>query len=390
VRAYYFTEMPYPYVPVEVEERLQSSRIIVPNAYCDPHTMADLYDRYLDEYEYADELGLDIMLNEHHQTLTCLDVVVPVSAAALARRTRRARLCILGTPLPHRDNPVRVAEELAMLDCLSHGRVIAGFVRGVPTEIHPANTVPTHTRARMHEAHDLIVKAWTTPEPFSWEGRFYHYRYVNVWPRPYQQPHPPIWITGSSPTSVPWVAEHGYTFACFLTPYEVTEQLVGVYRATRAEHGLPPPGPDKFAYLALCYTAETDEQAQAEGQGLLWYLQRFRHPQFSAPPGSAPPQAIAKSLLGAPGRPYRDSFESLQAKGIVLVGSPRTMIDKITYLHERLGIGHLLMMNQAGTMPTDKVKRSLELFAREVYPAIRHLGESPDRQPAVVHSQGDG
>lgn len=388
--AYHFTEMPYPYVPVEVEQELKSSRVIVPNSYCDPKVLADLYDRYLDEYEYADELGLEIMLNEHHQTLTCLNTVVPIAAAALARRTKRARLTILGTPLPHRDNPVRVAEEIAMLDCLSRGRIVSGFVRGVPTEIHPANTNPVLTRERFEEAHDLIVKAWTTPEPFNWEGRFWHYRYVNVWPRPYQQPHPPIWITGSSSETVPWVADHQYTFACFLTPYERTELLVSAYRQRCRERGLPEPGADRFAYLALCYTGETDEQAEEDGKGLLWYLYRERHPRFNAVPGYAPPEAMARSYLGMAGKPYRDSFESLQAKGIVMVGSPETMIKKITYLHERCGIGHLLMMNQAGAMPTEKVRRSMELFTREVYPAIRQLGETSAVTGAVLVAGSSG
>ena len=388
--AYHFTEMPYPYVPPEVEQELESARVVVPNSYCDPRIVADLYERYLDEYEYADELGLEIMLNEHHQTLTCLDAVVPISAAALARRTKRAKITILGTPLPHRDNPVRVAEELAMLDCISRGRIISGFVRGVPTEIHPANTNPVLTRERFEEAHDLIVKAWTTPEPFNWEGRFWQYRYVNVWPRPYQQPHPPIWITGSSPESPVWAADRQHVFACFQTPYEWTEALVGAYRERCRERGFAEPGPDRFAYLALCYTAETDEQAQEEGQGLLWYLRRARHPGFNNIPGYAPPEALAKTYQGVSKKPYGDSFEALQAKGVVMVGSPETMIDKIRYLHERCGIGHLLMMNQAGFMPGDKVRRSMELFAREVYPAVRGLGElpgssvEPNQKPARV------
>src|SRR6266540_3408616 len=382
--AYHFTEMPYPYVPPEVEQELKSSRVIVPNRYCDPKTMADLYERYLDEYEYADDLGLEIMLNEHHQTLTCVNAVVPITAAALVRRTRRAKLAILGTPLPHRDSPVRVAEEIAMLDCISRGRIISGFVRGVPTEIHPANTNPVLTRERFEEAHDLIVKAWTTREPFNWEGRFWHVRYVNVWPRPYQDPPPPIWITGSSLDNVPWVADHQYSFAFFLTPYEWTESLVNTYRQRCRERELSEPGPDKFAYLALCYTGETDEQAQEDGKGLLWYLYRERHPQFNAVPGYAPPQAMAKAYLGVGGKPYRDSFESLQAKGIVMAGNPDTMIEKITYLHERCGIGHLLMMNQAGFMPPDKVRRSMELFAKEVYPAIRDLGERRPARAAVL------
>jgi alkanesulfonate monooxygenase SsuD/methylene tetrahydromethanopterin reductase-like flavin-dependent oxidoreductase (luciferase family) len=376
MKAYFFTEMPYPYVPVEVEQRYGSSRIVVPNAYCDPREMADLYNRYLDLYEYADDLGLDLMLNEHHQTMTCVDAAISVSAAALARRTRQARIVLLGTPLPHRDNPVRVAEELAMLDCISRGRIVSGFVRGVPTEIHPSNTNPVLNRARFEEAHDLIIKAWTTPEPFSWEGRFWHYRYVNVWPRPYQQPHPPIWISGSSPDNVPWVADHGYVFATFLTPYDWTSSLIDVYKRRRAEQGLSEPGADRFAYLALCHTAETDAQAQAEGEQLLWYLRRLRHPQFNAPPGYVSPRVHAQTILGGARKGYADSFETLQEKGILMVGSPETMIRRIRTLYERCGIGHLLMMNHAGAMPDHQVRRSLELFAREVYPAIRDLGAS--------------
>jgi alkanesulfonate monooxygenase SsuD/methylene tetrahydromethanopterin reductase-like flavin-dependent oxidoreductase (luciferase family) len=198
---------------------------------------------------------------------------------------------------------------------------------------------------------------------------------VNVWPRTYQQPHPPIWITGSSPESVPWVADRQYTFACFLTPYEWTEMLGNIYRQRCQERGFPEPGADKLAYLGLCYTAETDEQAQRDGEGLMWYLRRQRHPAFSNVPGYAPPKTMAKLYQGNQGKPRDDSYESLQEKGIVMVGNPDTMIKKITYLHERCGIGHLLMMNQAGSMPTEKVRRSMELFAREVYPAIRHLGE---------------
>jgi alkanesulfonate monooxygenase SsuD/methylene tetrahydromethanopterin reductase-like flavin-dependent oxidoreductase (luciferase family) len=374
MRAYFFTEMPYPNVPEEVERELGSSRIVVPNSYCYPVQMADLYNRYLDLYEYADDLGLDLMLNEHHQTLTCLDAAISVSAGALVRRTRNANIVLLGTPLPHRDNPVRVAEEIAMLDCISRGRITSGFVRGVPTEIHPSNTNPVLNRARFEEAHDLVVKAWTTPEPFSWEGRFWQYRYVNVWPRPYQQPHPPIWISGSSHDNVPWVADHGYVFATFLTPFDWTSSLIDVYKRRRAEQGLSAPGPDRFAYLALCHTAETDAQAQAEGEQLLWYLRRVRHPQFNAPPGYVAPAAQARSILGAAGKGYADSYETLQEKGIVMVGSPDTMIKHIRTLYERCGVGHLLMMNQAGAMPDHQVRKSLDLFAREVYPAIRELG----------------
>jgi alkanesulfonate monooxygenase SsuD/methylene tetrahydromethanopterin reductase-like flavin-dependent oxidoreductase (luciferase family) len=377
MKAYHFTEMPYPFVPEEVEREHRSARVVLPNRELDPRVAADLYNRYLDEYLLADDLGLDLMLNEHHQTMTCMESAMPLSAAALARQTRNAKILLLGNPLPHRDNPVRVAEEVAMLDCFSRGRIISGFVRGVPTEIHPSNTNPAQNRARFEEAHDLILKAWTTPEPFNWEGRFWHYRYVNVWPQPYQQPHPPIWITGSSLENVPWVAEHQYTFACFLIPYDWIETLVNTYRAHAAALGLPEPGPDRFAYLALCYVDETEERAQDGGRELLWYLYRERHPYFNAPPGYISPEVQAKLMLGTTGKAYRDTYETLQEKGIVIVGTPDTVRRRIEYLHQRCGIGHILLMNQAGFMSTDKVRRSISLFAREVYPAIRGLGEAP-------------
>ncbi len=266
MKAYYFTEMPYPEVPEEVEKSLGSARVILPNSYCDPKIAADLYNRYLDDYLYADDLGLDIMLNEHHQTMTCLDSVAPVSAAVLARQTTNAKIAIVGSPIVHRDNPVRVAEEIAMLDCISRGRVISGFVRGVGSEIHPANTNPALQRERMDEAHDLIMKAWTAREPFNWEGRFWHYRYVNIWPRPYQEPHPPVWVSGSHIESAEWGAEHGHTFATFLNPYDLVATLVGAYKQRNAELGRPEPGSDRFAYLG-CATRRIRRKTRSAAVG---------------------------------------------------------------------------------------------------------------------------
>ena len=371
--AYHFTEMPYPFLPEDAEERYGSLRVTLPNRHFDPKIGHELYTRYLDEYEYAEELGLEIMLNEHHQTATCIDAICSITAAALIRRTKRAKILLLGNPLPHRDNPLRVAEEVAMLDVISGGRIISGFVRGVGSEVHPANTNPAQNRERFEEAHDLILKAWTTHEVFNWEGKHFHFRYANPWPRPYQQPHPPIWITGSSPDGVPWVADHQYTFATFLTPWEVTEKLFNTYRARCREMGYPEPGPDKFAYLALCYTGETDERAQEEGKKLLWYIHRRRPLGFFLPYGYAPPTALAKAYLAGTG--HARSWEQLQADGVVICGSPKTVLKRVAELHQRLGVGHLLMMNQAGFMTAQETRRSMELFAKEVYPQIRGLGE---------------
>lgn len=370
--AYHFTEMPYPFLPDDVEERHGAMRVTLPSRYCDPRTTHDLYNRYLDEYEYADELGLEIMLNEHHATATCLAANVSITAAALVRRTKRAKILCLGFPLAHR-NPIQVAEDAAMLDVMSGGRLIAGFVRGVGTEIHPANTNPSDTRERMQEAHDLILKAWETRDVFNWEGKHYHFRYVNPWPRPFQQPHPPIWITGSNPAAVPWVADRGYTLATVLSSYDQTDAIFGAYRERCREMDYPDPGADKFAYCALCFTGETEEKAEEGGRKLLWYLNKRRPVGFFAPPGFVPPQGLLRFFDPKGNARYNRSYESLMDQGVIIAGTPAKVLAKVKYLHDRCGVGHLLMMNQAGFLTSKETRRSMELFATEVYPELRDL-----------------
>ena len=375
MRAYYFTEMAYPFYPPEVAEQVGSQRVTLPNSYCDPKLAAEVYKRHLDEYEYADDLGLDIMLNEHHQTVTCIDSVMPLAAAALARRTSRAKILLLGNPLAHRDNPVRVAEEMAFLDCVSEGRLISGFVRGVATECHPANTNPALTRERFLEAHDLIMKSWTTPGPFNWEGKYWHLRYVNPWPVPYQKPHPPIWITGTSPDNIRWIADNQYVMAAFLRTYEELEVEHKIYKDRIAEQGLPEPGPDKFAFMGMVYVGETDAIAQEEGRALMWYLQAVAHPGFWNPPGYNSAERSATAYRTGEVLRGWQSWEELNENGVAIWGNPDTVIKKIKYLYGRAQIGHFMMMMQAGFMPTEHTRKSLKLFAEEVYPAIRELGE---------------
>ncbi len=125
-----------------------------------------------------------------------------VLAGALTRRLKRGKLAMLGRALPLLNNPLMVAEEYAILDNLTRGEFIAGFVRGIGAEYHAMGINPSESQARFDEAHDLILRAWTEPGPFPYEGKHYQFRYVNPWPRPYQKPHPPIWIPsqGSSST----------------------------------------------------------------------------------------------------------------------------------------------------------------------------------------------
>jgi alkanesulfonate monooxygenase SsuD/methylene tetrahydromethanopterin reductase-like flavin-dependent oxidoreductase (luciferase family) len=188
----YFTERPYRGLP---EELILKNRAFfaVSNQHFDRDRAAADYHYYLDEYCYAEELGFDALaLNEHHGNPICMGSVMNVEAAILAYRTRRARLVLIGNPLPVIKHPLRLAEELAEIDLISRGRLVTGWVRGAGSEQFFNNANPAYNRELFNEAHDFIIQAWTRPGPWRYEGKHFHYRHVNPWALPYQKPHPPI------------------------------------------------------------------------------------------------------------------------------------------------------------------------------------------------------
>ena len=201
MNCFFFHLMPYGPLDPATDGQYHSAWVTLPNSYYDPQEGHQLYNRYLDELELADQLGFDgICVNEHHQTAYGLMPAPNLLAAALARRTERAKIAILGRALPLLANPLAIAEEYALLDNLTAGRIICGFVRGIGAEYHTTGVNPSRSHERFHEAHDLITQAWTRTGPFPFEGHHYHFNYVNIWPRPYQEPHPPIWIPSQGST----------------------------------------------------------------------------------------------------------------------------------------------------------------------------------------------
>ena len=382
MRAWYFTEMPYPHLPPFGE--LSSIRVSLPSSHFDPKIGADLYNRYLDEHLIAEDAGLDLMVNEHHQTATCIDVAAPLSMAILARQTKNARLCILGNPIANRGDPIRIAEEMAMIDCISRGRVDAGFVRGVPYEIFAANTNPTETLDRLWEGVDLVIKAWTTHDgPFNFEGRFTRRRAINVWPRPYQQPHPPVWVTGSSDVeSVKKAAGKGFVFATFLQPYPKVRMLFDAYRSAYVDNGQP--GGGGLAFMPLVYVAGNDRDAEDGARELTWYLKAKVEPQYRNPPGYVPIEFNAAALRGAgDARASRTdgmramTLEDQREQGVVIYGTPDSVVAQIHRQYERIGgFDHLLMMMQAGFLDHKRTVSNIKLFASEVYPRIKELART--------------
>ncbi len=376
--AWHFTEMPYPHLPPFDE--MTTMRVSLSNAHYDPKIGADLYNRYLDEYIIASELGLNLLLNEHHQTATCLDVAVPLSAAILARQTSKGRICILGNPVANRNDPIRIAEEMAMIDNISRGRLDVGYVRGVPYEIFAANTNPTQTVEKLWEGIDLTVMAWTKTEPFNFEGRFTHRRMINLWPRPYQTPHPAIWITGSSDLdSIRKAAGRGYVFATFLQPYDKVRKMFDAYRGNFHDRGLP--GGGGTAYMPLVYTADTEEEAEKGAKELTWYLAAKAEPQYRNPPGYVPVETNVQALRGAySGRTdamRAQGTEFLKEQGVMIYGTPDSVARQIKRFYDLVGgFDHLLMMQQAGHLDHARTVKSMTLFAREVYPQIKDLART--------------
>ena len=377
MQAWHFSETAYPYLPPA--DSYPSIRVSLPNKNYDPRKGAALYDRYLAEWQIADEEGMEIMLNEHHQTATCVDPAAPLMLAALARLTTRARLLILGNPIANRRQPIRVAEEMALIDVLSKGRLEAGFVRGVPYEISPANSNPVRMNERFWEALELIVKAWTNHDgPFSHEGRFFHHRNINVWPRQWQDPHPPVWVSTTSTGGAYDVGRHGFIQATFLTGWDSTKKIYESYRKGWRDAGRGNDVPNnRLAYAALVYVGETEKEAHEGAEKLLWYVTANKvAPQFANPPGYVPVAANIAIMRGAehPLSAFAKgaSVEAAIRGGFMFAGTPEQVYQQIKRHYNYVGgYGHILNMGQAGFLEHDDTVKGIRNFARHVYPRLK-------------------
>ncbi|MBI3247643.1 MAG: LLM class flavin-dependent oxidoreductase [Deltaproteobacteria bacterium] len=386
-----FTERAYvAYSADDVKNSFRSAvRLTFPNSHFNPALGADMYNEYLDEYEYSDEIGFDgLMLNEHHNTPTCLGAAMNLEAAILARTTKNAKIVLLGNPLPIFENPIRLAEELAEIDMISRGRLVSGFVRGTGIESWATNTNPVHNRERFQEAHDLVIKTWTTPGPFRWEGKHYQFRVVNPFERPLQQPHPPVWIPGvGSPETIVWCAQHHYPYVYLETDPQVTLDLMNLYANAAREVGYEP-GPQNFGYLVRVHVQDTDEKAYEVGEGFLVGnagVGRLPLPgDFMAPPGYNSREAT-KSLI----EQYRHSarpdplyggvdaagWDKVVESNRVIIGNPDTVVKKLRQVLTALRPGVLGIWTNDGTISHKDTMRCLQLLGKEVMPALREMGK---------------
>src|SRR5438105_7303439 len=370
-----------PYRPLDLEEaaKHRSAWVVLPNRLYDPVKGAEEYAHHIDALVYAEELGFDaIGVNEHHQTAYGLMPAPNLIASALIQRTKRVQIAILGRALPLVNNPIYIAEEFAMLDNLSKGRIIAGFVRGIGSEYHSSGTNPYFSHERFHEAHDLIIKAWTEPGPFAFDGDHFSLRYVNLWPRPYQNPHPPIWIPSQgSKETIDWAShpDRRYTYLQTFSPVKVVQRYLKQYRDTCANYGY---GCEdrQLGWAVPVYVGASDEAARREAKE---HFEAFRNVyvrmpiEMLLPPGYTSRESL-KNVMKAKAQMFGDvTIDQAIELGLFVCGSADTVYKAFEGYWREMHFGNLLVMCQFGTLPADLTRANMERFARGVLPRLKAL-----------------
>ena len=379
--------MAYPHLPPDFDEKYDTGWVTVPNKLWDSEKSADLYDEYIDQLVYSEELGFDgMVLNEHHQNVYGLMPSPNIIAAALSQRTSRGKIVVLGNLIPLHLNPLRVAEEYAMLDMMSRGRIIAGFAVGGGPEAFNYNLSSAKSRRRYWEAIDLCVRAWKEDGPFEHEGPNYPLRYVNIWPKTRQKPHPPVWIPGSlSSETMEEVAKRGFDY--FLSSRvhgSATRAAANRFAEVIKKHG-DTFQPFRMGVLLSVYVSETDESARQEAQEGVWYflrntlkghLRRIGRTQTFGP--GIPSQSVKSwEQFLRNTKPSEDrlgdakSWEELDAGGSIIAGSPATVRRRLWELIEMAGVGNFLIQFHFGNMKAEHARKSMRLFATEVLPHLR-------------------
>jgi alkanesulfonate monooxygenase SsuD/methylene tetrahydromethanopterin reductase-like flavin-dependent oxidoreductase (luciferase family) len=392
-------------------EEFKADRMIpypLPGKHFDRETAARTYYEHLEVWSEMDKLGFDgVGLNEHHTTPHGLMNSPNMMAAVAAQHTKNLKFLILGNLLPLH-NPLRIAEELAMADVLSHGRIISGFARGVPREYKVYRVPMSESRARFEEAFEIIMKAWND-ETFSYEGKFWTYKDVSIWPRPYQQPHPPVWapFTGSKET-IEWAAKYDLNAVIHPQKQGLTEDIVGYFAKCLAQHG------HKLTPDHLCLTLDAwvadDKKTALEQYGpyYLYFNQTLWH-HGSLPEKNAPslkdsgyvsssahdyvrPENRAAALVDR--EKIRNmtmaDIEARVSSNDLAWGRPNEVAERLIEAAEAAGTNSLLLQMNLGALPHELFIEQIRRFGKEVLPKlqahqvkqVRYLQDDAKRVPA--------
>jgi len=395
----YITERPYRGL-TEDQIYAHGSFFTYPNSAFDAQRGSDDYNAYLDEAVLAEQVGFDgVGLNEHHGNPFCMGAVLNVEAAVLARITERVKIVLIGNPIPVSRNPLRLAEELAMIDLISRGRLVTGWVRGAGPEQFCNNINPAYNRELFEEGHDVIVQAWTRPGPWRYEGKHFHYRHVNPWALPFQKPIPATIIPGFlSRETAQWAVAHSYPYLGLGGPLKPNADLSDFYADEFAARGLQA-GPENFGHVVFIYVDESTERAQQIGRSLLFAggNANFAKAQHTLPAGYNSPAAI-KRLASVPQggwlgvtkerldeekvdikaaslaenrRRTEANYQKMQENLQIVVGTPEEVIPKLKTVLRCLRPGMLFMMGPFGNVSNEDRRRSIRLLGQQVLPELR-------------------
>jgi len=384
VKFTWFNLMPWPHLPEDFREKHRSVWVDIDSRLYDPAEGNRVYHEYMDQLEYADTLGFDAMgINEHHQNAYGLMPSPNLIAAGLARRTSRSAIAVIGNSIALYNPPIRVAEEFAMLDVISGGRLLAGFPVGTPMDTNFCyGQIPALTREKYYEAHELIMRAWAEREPFAFNGKYNQLRYVNCWPRPIQKPNPPIFIPGGGSIETwDFCVQNDYNYS-YLSygGYKAAKALLDGYWETVAASGKDE-SPYRAGFAQVVCVADTDAEAERlYAEHALYFYNRCLHVHlgFSDPPGYRTVKTIQAGKLNQFRAENQRLFTQLTWKelvdgGYVIAGSPETVRERMEHMIKNLRLGTLFLLFQIGNMPDDKVRNSTKLFAEKVMPQLRDL-----------------
>ena len=386
MKFHWFHLMPWPELPDDFQEKHRSVWVDPDYALYNAERGNQVYNEYLDELEFAEKCGFDgLGINEHHSNAYGMMPSPNIMAAALARRTSKAAILVMGNSIALYNPAVRVAEEMAMLDVISGGRLIAGFPVGTSMDDNYAYGItPATLRERYYEAHDLILQAWKDKGVSTFNGKYNQVRYLNPWPRPLQQPHPPIWIPGGGSVETwAWCAEMGYLYSYLsYTGYKRAKVMMDKWWDQVDERGLER-NPFQAGIAQVVCVADSDAEAKKIYERHVdYFYNRCLHvyPGFASAPGYQTKATVKQGIRGQIEMQKvvakeRQSWEAMVENGYIIAGSPSTVIEKIEELSTTLHTGHLMLLQQIGDMPRETTLYNTQMFAEKVMPHFKEKFE---------------
>lgn len=366
MQIYVFDLMPWPHL----KER---SVYPDPNSLYDPILGQNIYREHFDMFQAIEDLGFDgLCFNEHHSAPYGLMPSPNLVAAAITQRTRHIKIVIAGNLPALHAHPVRLAEEIAMLDVMSGGRIISGFVRGLPREYLALNVSMDEARERFDEAWDLIIKAWTEREPFTWHGKYFRYERVSIWPRPLQQPHPPIIMPAESETSQKMAARRRVGSGTTYRTLEQSKKSLDSFRRLARAEGWDPTPEDCFC-LRPIYVAETNAKAReeaAEHHDYLWQKLLSNTIGTNEIMSAGQSKAADYAARGYDRQLWEVDHDFANQEGMSIIGDPDFVTEKLLHQCDYMGVGTFMGLFQFGSMPIEMAMKNLKMFAEHVLPAV--------------------